>query len=809
MTTPPQQNINRGRKRPAPGTSAPILSSIPATSAPPPAASTSVGTDMNFLNLPNNAATANNATSAGSGGNIYSNGPGLAANTADAYRNARNIIERVTSNTQGSELNLPITANENNSQLARINRGTNTLIRMPSYGLGAGGGGIPQTLGMPGQQFNILGGVTGSPIGRAQVGMMGGAQQNDGLESLMLDRELQSKIAEVRKTRSSIPPFVQKLSSFVNDPKTDNLIRWSPSGNSFLVLDEDEFSKTLIPDLFKHNNYASFVRQLNMYGFHKVVGLADGSLKTSEQRSKPPSEYENEFFKRGQPDLMWLITKPRAIRKGKARISRGKGDDESDKDEIISDNGGGDHEYNGGGYLERKHDGEHGGRGSKPDFQTVIQQLESVRSHQALISAAINRLRKDHTQLYEQSVAFQTLHERHENSINAILTFLATVYDKSLGGHINGGAFNNLFAPGQVEHTQGGIHQPSVNSVGPVVGNAKGAIVTNGTQGRQNPGPIRTTQRRRQLLLENGPGSEDLGLGNVSVNASGNGHNDHTNHNHGNNNGQQNGSPIVQNYQNYQNQNIQELFTPNSGPDSPIQQQQQQQTDQHGRQQSQNMFSPIMSLPGSPTVQSSPPAMKNAQSPSMSASSLASRNSFNCNLTSHLMNSSQVIQEHNAQLAAKAREIEELEELQVVQNENVDELMDMMKSFTQSEDFAGNDGNVDANVALQGQVNLDDLINWVPDSYGADLSGPYNTSGAEMHNIPAHSDELDDLLFHGGMDGGGQDTPGMGVNSNISQVLGTNTSTVAGSPTGSVGSRAREEMEEEMEDISPKRRRLG
>ncbi|KAF8544579.1 hypothetical protein BDD12DRAFT_699922, partial [Trichophaea hybrida] len=170
--------------------------------------------------------------------------------------------------------------------------------------------------------------------------------------------------------------------SFVNDPKTDNLIRWSDSGNSFMVLDEDEFSKRLIPDLFKHNNYASFVRQLNMYGFHKVVGLADGSLKTSEQRSKPPSEYENPYFKRGQPDLMWLIQKPK----------RG------------------------------------GGRNRGFDFNALTVQIDAVRNHQAMISQAINRLRKDHQQLYEQSLAFQSLHDRHENSINAILTFLATVY---------------------------------------------------------------------------------------------------------------------------------------------------------------------------------------------------------------------------------------------------------------------------------------------------------------------------------------------------------------------------------------------
>lgn len=48
--------------------------------------------------------------------------------------------------------------------------------------------------------------------------------------------------------------------SFLNESKNTDLIRWSDNGNSFIVLDEDEFAKILILELFKHNNYASFVR---------------------------------------------------------------------------------------------------------------------------------------------------------------------------------------------------------------------------------------------------------------------------------------------------------------------------------------------------------------------------------------------------------------------------------------------------------------------------------------------------------------------------------------------------------------------
>jgi heat shock transcription factor, other eukaryote len=104
----------------------------------------------------------------------------------------------------------------------------------------------------------------------------------------------------------------------LDDRKNTILIRWSDDGNSFVVEDEDEFAKKLIPELFKHNNYASFVRQLNMYGFHKKVGLSDNSMRASEKKSKSLSEYSNPYFRRGHPDLLWLIQKPRNVTAGQS-----------------------------------------------------------------------------------------------------------------------------------------------------------------------------------------------------------------------------------------------------------------------------------------------------------------------------------------------------------------------------------------------------------------------------------------------------------------------------------------------------------
>lgn len=62
-----------------------------------------------------------------------------------------------------------------------------------------------------------------------------------------------------------IPPFLSKTYELVDDPSLDSLISWGSTGKSFVVWDPVEFASALLPRNFKHNNFSSFIRQLNTY----------------------------------------------------------------------------------------------------------------------------------------------------------------------------------------------------------------------------------------------------------------------------------------------------------------------------------------------------------------------------------------------------------------------------------------------------------------------------------------------------------------------------------------------------------------
>lgn len=89
------------------------------------------------------------------------------------------------------------------------------------------------------------------------------------------------------------------------DEECSEYISWMPHGRSWKVHDTVKLEEEVLPKYFRHAKYASFMRQVNGWGFHRISNGVDRD------------SYYHEMFLRGHPGLCAHMKRPlKSISKG-------------------------------------------------------------------------------------------------------------------------------------------------------------------------------------------------------------------------------------------------------------------------------------------------------------------------------------------------------------------------------------------------------------------------------------------------------------------------------------------------------------
>ncbi|XP_074605492.1 uncharacterized protein LOC141858598 [Brevipalpus obovatus] len=194
---------------------------------------------------------------------------------------------------------------------------------------------------------------------------------------------------------SNVPAFLTKLWKLVSDPKYDHLIHWSENGKSFIIKNQAQFAKDLLPLYFKHNNMASFIRQLNMYGFRKITSIENSGLRADRDEI----EFYHHHFVKNQEDLLELIK--RKI-KTPLQVSSAKASEEN---------------------------------ASKiDDFSEVLGNIKKLKQRQDTVELVIPSLQRENKELKAQIAILLQKHQKQQRLVDKLIQFiLSLVQQRHIG----------------------------------------------------------------------------------------------------------------------------------------------------------------------------------------------------------------------------------------------------------------------------------------------------------------------------------------------------------------------------------------
>ncbi|RWS12972.1 heat shock factor protein 1-like isoform X1, partial [Dinothrombium tinctorium] len=182
----------------------------------------------------------------------------------------------------------------------------------------------------------------------------------------------------------NVPAFLIKLWKIVEDPAYDQHICWSANGKSFIIRNQSQFSKELLPLFFKHNNMASFIRQLNMYGFRKLTSIEHSGLRTMD---KDEVEFYHQYFIKGHENLLEMI---------KRKANTGP---------CVSED------------SKKKSD----------DYSGILMEVQDMKGRQESVDLELSKMQQENAALWREIAILRQKYQKQQQIVEKLIQFLLSM----------------------------------------------------------------------------------------------------------------------------------------------------------------------------------------------------------------------------------------------------------------------------------------------------------------------------------------------------------------------------------------------